>query len=60
MDIVNIKVTFEDQFSGAKMVKEVTRSKDTFDKMQKSIGQIIHQFENNIRYEWKVISTEKV
>jgi hypothetical protein len=34
MKIVYIKVTFEDLFSGATMVKTATRSEDTFIKMK--------------------------
>jgi hypothetical protein len=34
MKIVYIKVTFEDLFSGATMVKPATRSEDTFIKMK--------------------------
>lgn len=59
MKIVNIKITFEDLFSGATMVKNATRSEDTFIKMQKSIGQVVEHFENNIHYSFKVIKVEK-
>jgi len=59
MKIVNIKITFEDLFSGATMVKECTRSEETFKKMQKSIGQVVERFENNIHFSFKVIKVEQ-
>jgi hypothetical protein len=59
MDIVHIKVVFEDQFSGAKNTKIVTRSAPTFEKMKAGIGSVLERFENNIRWQWKVISVEQ-
>ena len=60
MKIVNIKVTFEDLFSGATMTKEATRSEETFFKMQKSIGQVVHRFESNIHWSLKVVKVEQI
>ena len=60
MKIVNIKITFEDTFSGAKLIKECTRCEYTFEKMKKSIGSIVNKFENNINYNWKVIKVEQI
>ena len=59
MDIVHVEVTFRDKFSGATERKVVTRSKDTFDKMRQSIGQIVRRFENNIGCVWEVIKVEQ-
>jgi hypothetical protein len=62
MEIVNIKVTFEDLFSGCTMQKTCTRSKDTFAKMQNSLGQIVKEFnkKDNINYTWKVVKVEQI
>lgn len=59
MDIVHIKVTFKDTFSGAMTTKTVTRSKDTFDKMKNGIGSIVTVFENNIKWNWEVVKVEQ-
>ncbi len=61
MKIVNIKITFKDLFSGATMIKNVTRSQDTFEKMQKSIGQVVNHFDRQaqIAYTWEVIKVEQ-
>ena len=59
MDIVHVKVTFEDTFSGATTTKVVTRSKETFEKMKKEIGSIVSVFENGIHWDWKVIKVEQ-
>lgn len=60
MKIVNIKVTFEDVFSGAQEVKECTRSESTFEQMKTGIGSIVKRFENGINYQWKVIRVEEI
>lgn len=60
MKIVNIKITFEDLFSGATMTKTATRSEDTFIKMQNSIGQVVERFENNIHFSFKVVKVEQI
>jgi hypothetical protein len=60
MKIVYIKVTFEDLFSGATMVKTATRSEDTFIKMKKSIGQVVERFEDNIHFSLKVVKVEQI
>jgi hypothetical protein len=60
MKIINIKVTFEDIFSGAKEVKECTRSEETFKQMIAGIGSIVKRFENGINYQWKVIKVEQI
>lgn len=59
MKIVHIKVTFEDVFSGAILEKTCTRSEVTFEKMKQSIGAIVPRFDNNIKWEWKVIKVEQ-
>ena len=59
MNIIHIKVTFVDSFSKAKLEKTVTRSEDTFKKMQASIGQVCPQFENGIKYLWEVTKVER-
>lgn len=59
MDVVHVKVVFEDQFSGAKRTTIVTRSKPTFEKMKAGIGSIVRRFENHINWEWKVISVSQ-
>jgi hypothetical protein len=41
MDIVHIKITFEDTFSFAKTVKYCTRSAETFEIMKNDIGKIV-------------------
>jgi hypothetical protein len=41
MDIVHIKITFEDTFSFAKTVKYCTRSAETFERMKNDIGKIV-------------------
>jgi hypothetical protein len=61
MDIVNIKITFEDTFSGCTTTKECSRSLDTFEKMKQSIGQVVKQFDkkSQISYTWKVVKVEQ-
>lgn len=59
MDFQHVTITFEDTTSGAKLVKHVTRSKPTIEKMKKSIGDIVvSRFENNIRWNWRLMSIE--
>jgi uncharacterized coiled-coil protein SlyX len=60
MNLINIKITFQDQFSFALMTKQVTRSEVTFEKMKASIGTIINRFEDNIHWQWQVISVEQI
>ncbi len=62
MEIVNIKVTFKDIVSGCLMVKYCTESIETFEKMTKGIGSIVHDFDkkNQVHWEWKVIKVEKI
>ena len=60
MNIVHIRVTFEDSFSGAILEKTCTRSQITFEKMKNSIGSIVRQFENGIAWEWVVIKVEQI
>ena len=59
MKIVHIEVVFRDRFSGATMRKIVTRSEETFQKMQNSIGQVVRRFENNIAWEWEVVEVKQ-
>lgn len=60
MNIVHIKITFEDTFSFARLEKTCTRSEYTFKKMKKGIGTIVQQKENGINYNWKVIKVEQL
>ena len=58
MDIVHVKITFEDTFSFAKETKETTVSKLTFDKMLKDIGKVITR--DQIHYDTKIINIEQI
>ena len=60
MNIVHIKITFEDTFSFARLEKTCTRSEYTFEKMKEGIGTIVQQKENGINYNWKVIKIEQL
>lgn len=62
MDIVHTKITFEDQFSFSKTVRETTVSKPTFDKMQADIGKIVPIFDKKqqINYTFKIINVEQI
>jgi len=44
MDMIHTKITFEDAFSFAKEIKEVTVSRPTFDKMLNDIGKLVPIF----------------
>lgn len=61
MDIVHVLCILEDQFSGAKVKKITTNSKDTFDKMVAGIGTTFTYFNNNsqIRSDYKVIEVRQ-
>lgn len=61
MDMVHTYTVLEDQFSGAKTIKIVTVSDDTFNKMVKGIGSTFSQFDKvaAIRYNWKVIEVRQ-
>lgn len=61
MDFIHIKAVFEDQFSGAKVTKIITRSKETFNKMVEGVGSTFSHFDKatQIRYDMKVISVEQ-
>jgi len=60
-DIVNIRVTFTDEFSGAVTTREITRSHATFMKMKKGIGTAtVSQFESHIKWLWKVTNVEQI
>ncbi len=60
-DIVHIFVKFEDQFSGAKDTKIVTKSAATFEAMKRGIGSTFNQFDKKagINYTWKVIEVRQ-
>lgn len=62
MDIVHVKITFEDTFSFAKETKETTVSKLTFDKMLKDIGKVISFFSKKDQILWnmKIIKIEQI
>ena len=61
MDIVHATITFKDTFSHAKVLKQTTVSKYTFDKIQKDVGTIIHIFDKDkqINYNFKIIKVEQ-
>lgn len=60
MDLMHVKITFEDTLSGCKTTRIVTRSLPTIDKMKADIGKVVHTtFENHIRFIWKLISIEQ-
>ncbi len=60
-DIIHIFVKFEDQFSGAKDTKIVTKSAQTFEAMKRGIGTVFNQFDKKagINYTWKVIEVRQ-
>ena len=60
-DIIHVFCKFEDQFSGAKNTKIVTKSALTFEQMKKGIGTIFNQFDKSagINYTWKVIEVRQ-
>ena len=58
--MIKVEVEFEDCFSFAKLNKTANVTQEQFDKMQKSIGQIVHRFENNIHWELKVINIKEI
>ena len=60
MDIINIKITFEDKSTGTKLTKQVTRSEDTFNKMLNSIGQTVKETKNGISWLWTVVKIEQI
>jgi hypothetical protein len=49
MKIVYIKVTFKDLFSGATMVKPTMKRRYIYQN-EKSIGQVVERFEDNIHF----------
>jgi hypothetical protein len=59
MDLIHIKVTFEDIFSGAIEVRECTRSMDTYNRMMASLGSVVNVFDGTIQWQWKVIKVEQ-
>ena len=61
MDIVHTTITFKDTFSHAKVLKQATVSKHTFDSMQKDVGKIVHIFDKNkqINYNFKITKVEQ-
>jgi hypothetical protein len=59
MNLIHIKVTFEDIFSGAIEVRECTRSMDTYNRMMASLGSVVNVFDGTIQWQWKVIKVEQ-
>jgi hypothetical protein len=59
MDLIHIKITFEDIFSGAIEVRECTRSMDTYNRMKASLGSVVNVFDGTIQWQWKVIKVEQ-
>jgi len=59
MDLIHIKITFEDIFSGAIEVRECTRSMDTYNRMMASLGSVVNVFDGTIQWQWKVIKVEQ-
>lgn len=41
MDLIHITITFQDTFSGAKVIRNCTRSMETFEKMRKQVGEVV-------------------
>lgn len=61
MNIHHIKITFEDAFSFAKIVKETTVSDITLQKMRAQIGEIVHRYfdkSQGIQYTLRLVSIE--
>jgi hypothetical protein len=59
MDLVHVKLTFEDTFSGATEVKYCSRSKVTFEKMKKQIGNVTTVSSNGIKWQWELKKVEQ-
>lgn len=59
MDLVHIKLTFEDVFSGATEVKYCSRSEATFNKMKNQIGNVTVVSSNGITWQWELIKVEQ-
>jgi hypothetical protein len=62
MDIVHVKITFEDTFSKAKDIKTTSVSRPTFDKMLNDIGKVISFFSKKDQIHWnmKIINIEQI
>jgi hypothetical protein len=59
MNLVHIKLTFKDVFSGAIEIKYCTRSEITFNKMKEQIGNVTTVSSNYIKWEWELIKVEQ-
>ena len=59
MDLVHVKLTFEDTFSGATEVKYCSRSKATFEQMKNQIGNVTVVSSNGIKWQWELIKVEQ-
>ena len=59
MNIIHIKLTFEDTFSKATEIKFCSRSEVTFNEMKKEIGNITTISNNGIKWNWKLIKVEQ-
>ena len=59
MNLVHIKLTFEDVFSGATEVKYCSRSEATFNKMKKQIGNVTTVSSNGITWQWELKKVEQ-
>ena len=60
MDIVHVKITFEDTFSKALLIKTATVSNYTWIKMCLGVGQIIRAYEDKTLFNWKVIRVQRI
>lgn len=62
MDIIHIKITFEDQFSFSKEIKTTTVSEPTFKKILNDIGKLVPVFnkKEQINYTMKIINIEQI
>ncbi len=62
MDIIHIKITFEDQFSFSKDIRTTTVSELTFKKILNDIGKLVPVFnkKEQINYTMKIINIEQI
>jgi|LauGreDrversion4_2_1035121.scaffolds.fasta_scaffold17767_4 hypothetical protein len=59
MNLIHIKLTFEDVSSGKVIVRECTRSMYTYDRMVASLDNIVNVFDGEKQWQWKVIKVEQ-
>jgi hypothetical protein len=60
MELINIKLTFQDTFSFSKCEKICFKTVDEFNSIKNEIGKIVHKEQNNgCTFLWKLISVEE-